>query len=82
MDYWKEFRRLEEDSTVVSEPHLRNSVLYAIDSAEQNAMDTLGMWTAANNEEYFRIAYGSISSTTAFEDPQVKRWFLDHGYQY
>jgi hypothetical protein len=82
MDCWQEFRRLEEEGTAVAEPHLRDGVLYAIDSAERNAMDTLGMWTVTNNNDYFRIAYGSIASTAAFEDPQVKQWFLDRGYRY
>lgn len=75
------FKRLQkkiDDLFMAHDDDKYNFASCAIQCAEENAVDTCGL---TKDEEYYRIAYGSICCTSYFEDNQeVQNIFTKLGY--
>ncbi len=61
-----------------------NRINCAVESAMGNAADTLGcLGSRTDREEWFSMAYGSLSCTSWFdEDEDVQEWFKVRGYRW
>lgn len=60
-------------------------VIYGANGSETKISpekDTGDKRTTEENEEFFRVAYGSISCTPAFESAIIREFFKKAGYSY